>query len=76
MASDFVFRLDRHRRFLLGPSLALDQILQADCPASDCADRLCRAGISPLQRHPASITRATIRPSGNPASFFENANRA
>ena len=39
MASDFVFRLDRHRRFLLGPSLALDQILWADCPASDCADR-------------------------------------
>ena len=39
MDSDFVFRLDRHRRFLLGPSLALDQILWADCPASDCADR-------------------------------------
>jgi len=39
MASDFVFRLDRHRRFLSGPSLALHQILWADCPASDCADR-------------------------------------
>jgi hypothetical protein len=39
MASDFVFRLDRHRRFLPGPSLAHDQILWADCPASDCADR-------------------------------------
>jgi hypothetical protein len=37
---------------------------------------LCQAGISPLQRHPASITRATIRPSGNSASFFENVNRA
>ena len=38
-APDFIFRLDRHRRFLSGPSLALDQILWADCPASDCADR-------------------------------------
>ena len=36
---DFAFRLDRHRRFLSGPSLALDQILWADRPASDCADR-------------------------------------
>jgi hypothetical protein len=26
MASDFVFRLDRHRRFLSGPSLALARI--------------------------------------------------
>jgi len=38
-ASDFIFRLDRHRRFLSGPSLALDQILWADRPASDCPDR-------------------------------------
>ncbi len=36
---DFIFRLDRHRRFLSGPRLAPDQILWADRPASDCADR-------------------------------------
>ena len=36
---DLNFRLDRHRRSLSGPSLALDQILWADRPASDCADR-------------------------------------
>ena len=38
-APDFIFRLDRHMRFQSRPSLALDQILWADCPASDCADR-------------------------------------
>jgi len=38
-APDFIFRLERHRRFLSGPSLALDQILWGDRPASDCADR-------------------------------------
>jgi hypothetical protein len=38
-APDFIFRLDRHRRFLSGPSLALDGILGVDHPASDCADR-------------------------------------
>ena len=36
---DFIFRLDRRRRFLSGPNLALDQILWTDWPASDCADR-------------------------------------
>lgn len=35
----FTFRLDRNRRFLSGPGLALDQILWRDRPASDCADR-------------------------------------
>ena len=35
---DLIFRLDRHRRFL-SQSLALDQMLWADRPASDCADR-------------------------------------
>src|SRR5580704_9564352 len=38
-APDFIFRLGRHRQFLSGPSLARDQTLWADCPASDCADR-------------------------------------
>jgi hypothetical protein len=37
---DFIFRLDRHRRFLSGPTLALDQILWADRPTSNCTDRL------------------------------------
>jgi hypothetical protein len=37
-APDFIL-LDRHRRFLSGPSLALDRILWVDHPASDCADR-------------------------------------
>jgi len=34
----WIFQCDRDRRFL-SHSLALDQILWADCPASDCADR-------------------------------------
>ncbi len=61
-APDFIFRLDRHRRFLSGPSLALAQdIERADRSASDCADRtFVRAWISHLQRLPASIARATI----------------
>jgi hypothetical protein len=41
----FIFRLDRHRRFVSGPRLALDQFLWADRLACDCPDRLfCRRG--------------------------------
>ena len=31
-APDFIFRLDRHRRFLSGPSLALDQDIVGRLP--------------------------------------------
>jgi hypothetical protein len=34
----WIFQFDRDRRFP-SHSLALDQMLWADCPASDCADR-------------------------------------
>lgn len=36
---DLIFRLDRRRRFLSGPSIVLHQMSRGDCPASDCADR-------------------------------------
>jgi hypothetical protein len=55
----WIFQFDRDRRFL-SHSLALDQMLWADCPASDAVIDLCQAGISHLQRLPASITRAAI----------------
>ena len=43
---DFIFRLDRHRRFLSGPSLAQNgQIVPRVITLID----LCRAGISHLQ---------------------------
>jgi hypothetical protein len=60
----WIFQFDRDGRFL-SHSLALDQMLWADCPASDCADRPLLAGISHLQRLPASITRAAIRRPGD-----------
>ena len=59
-APDFIFRLDRHKRFLSGPSLAPDQILWEIVPRVIAPIDLCQAGISRLQRLPASITRAAI----------------
>jgi hypothetical protein len=59
-APDFIFRLDRHRRFLSG---------QASPSTRSCGEivlrvialiDLCRTGISHLQRLPVSITRAAI----------------
>src|SRR5271169_2769817 len=68
-APDFIFRLDRHRRFLSGPSLALDQIPWADRPASDCPDRPF-AGRDFASPATSSVNHSrgdlTARVSGNP----------
>jgi len=55
-----IFRLDMHRQFLSVPCLPLDQILWHIAPRVIALIDRWRAGISHLQRLPASITRAAI----------------
>ena len=57
---DFVFRLDRHRRSCQGQASLSTRSRGQIAPRVIVPIDLCRAGISYLQRLPASITRATL----------------
>jgi len=57
---DLIFRLEMHRQFLSGPCLPPTRSCGHIAPRVIALIDRCRAGISHLQRLPASITRATI----------------
>ena len=59
-APDCIFRLDPHTRFLQGQALPSTRSRGQIVPRVIVLIDLCRAGISHLQRLPASITRAAI----------------
>jgi hypothetical protein len=70
-APDFIFRLDRHRGdSCQGQASPSTRSCGEIVPRVIAPIDLCRAGISHLQRLPASITRAAISPLENSASLY------
>ena len=59
-ALDFIFRLDRHSDSCQGQASHSTRSCGEIVPRVIALIDLCRAGISQLQRLPASITRAAI----------------
>jgi hypothetical protein len=64
-APDCIFRLDPHTRFLQGQALPSTRSRGQIVPRVIVLIDLCRAGISHLQRLPASITRRGFQSKGD-----------